>query len=145
MHMCVKTYCIYAHILYMYTRQHASTHIHVNTGTVRMPCSSAGSLNLMESQTHCLLQIQLSSTERGSEIERENTGICLQGGDTGEGGGQKKINDFTPMFEKGKCMVSAEMWPTFRCPNAFLSCAEQITKWFSVGKMNSLMHCTNFI
>lgn len=63
-----------------------------------------------------------------TEGERENTGISLQGGIQKREVDEKKISDFTPMFEKGKCMVSVEMWPTFRCPGAFLSCAEQITK-----------------
>lgn len=62
--------------------------------------------------------------------ERENTGMSLQGGMQKRARWTKRrINDLTPMFEKkGKCVVSAAMWPTFRCPGAFLSCAEQITK-----------------
>lgn len=49
---------------------------------MRMPCSCAGSQSLKASQTHCLLQIQLSSTERQKKRdgERENTEISLQVG-----------------------------------------------------------------
>lgn len=93
----------------------------------------------MESQTlgpH--LKIQLSSNETQTERNKERWNKSAGGrggkrmgevwGDTAGGGGQKKINDFTPVFEKGKCMVSEEMCSTFRCPGAFLSCAEPITK-----------------
>lgn len=64
--------------------------------------------------------MQQSSTERwrkrGGETEQRNTSA---GQDTGEGGGQKRINDFTAMFEKGKCMVSAEMWSDLQVPWCF--------------------------
>lgn len=139
-----------------YTNTHMPTcfhtDIHINTGTSEdalLICWLSefnGEPNTLPLRNSAEQQRETRGRGEG-EGERRHRNKSA-GRDTEERGGQKKkkkINDFTPIFEKGKCMVSAEMWPTFRCPGAFLSCAEQITKWFSVGKMNSLMHCTNFI
>lgn len=52
-------------------------------------------------------------------MERQNRGISLQGRIQEREVGKKRINDFTAMFEKGKCMVSVEMWSDLQVPWCF--------------------------
>ena len=78
-----------------------------------------------EPNTHCLFQIHLSSAERQrgeSERKDRNTSVGM---DTREEGGQKekrkreKSMIVLLCLKKGKCIVSADVGPTFRCPGAF--------------------------
>lgn len=80
--------------------------------------------------------------QRERDREREHRNESAED-DTGEGGGEKKIYNFTRMFEKGMCARGMQKcgWPSGvrvqrGLPGDF---------FFFVRKMNSLVHCANFI